>query len=324
MKKFFCPAPWRSMYYQINKSAVCCTSSKKFDMSPSEFLKSEYLADLRTKFLNEEFDETCISCKKHEDAGLQSIRQHMIKLYGETTTPVLDYMELRASNLCNFQCKMCNGDNSSLIAGEVRTISDADWDEILKISENLKFLTLTGGEPMLIKHYYQLLDHLVEKNKTDMELRIYTNASVYNPVFVKKMLRFKTILNLSIDGVGSTAVDQRVGTDWDVVKQNIYKFLELPVGIKFHSTLTTISIKDVHSLAQFFVEVANISPKCKFFAHTAIAPYRLSIYNISKEDSALARKSIDAALDILIDERFNQLKTQLVSYKTILENKNYD
>ena len=324
MKKFFCPAPWRSLYYQIDKSAVCCTSSKKFDMSPVEFLKSDYLANLKTKFLNNEFDDTCTSCKRHEDAGLQSIRQHMINLYGETTTPTLDYMELRASNLCNFQCKMCNGDNSSLIAGEVRNISDSDWDEILKISENLKFLTLTGGEPMLIKHYYQLLDYLIEKNKTDMELRIYTNASVYNPIFIKKMLQFKTVLNLSIDGVGETAVDQRVGTDWDTVKQNIYKFLELPVFIKFHSTFTTISIKDIHSLAQFFVEVANVNPKCKFFAHTAISPSHLSIYNIKKEDIVIANDSIDAALSILEDERFHQLKAQLISYKTILKNKNYD
>lgn len=322
MKKFFCPAPWRSLYYEINKSAVCCTSSKSFDMSPDEFLKSDYLADLRTKFLNNEFDDTCVNCKRHEDAGLQSIRQHLIKLYGETTTSTLDYMELRASNLCNFQCRMCNADNSSVIAGEVRTISDSNWNEILKISENLRFLTLTGGEPMLIKHYYQLLDHLVEKNKTDLELRIYTNASVYNPVFIKKMLKFKTVLNLSIDGVGETASNQRVGTDWDTVKQNIYKFLELPVYIKFHTTFTTISIKDVHSLAQFFVEIIDQYPKCNFIAHAAITPSNLSIYNIKKEDIEVTTNSIDAALNILKNDKFSQLKTQLTSYKSILKNKN--
>lgn len=322
-EKFFCPAPWRSIYYHLNKSAVCCISSKKFDMSPIEFLNSDYLADLRTKFLNNEFDDTCITCKRHEDAGLQSIRHHMINLYGVTTDPVVDYMELRASNLCNFQCRMCNADNSSLIAGEVRTISDKDWDEILKISENLRFLTLTGGEPMLIKHYYQLLDHLVEKNKTGMELRIYTNASVYNPVFIEKMLKFRTILNLSIDGVGETAANQRVGTDWDTVKQNIYKFLELPVLIKFHSTLTTISIKDIHSLAEFFVEIANSNPRCNFCVHTAVTPPSLSIYNIKKEDADIANDSIDKALSILKDARFYQLKAQLISYKSIIKNKNY-
>jgi sulfatase maturation enzyme AslB (radical SAM superfamily) len=298
-------------------------------MSPSEFLKSDYLADLRTKFLNEEFDETCISCKKQEDAGLQSIRQHMIKDYGETVTPVLDYMELRASNLCNFQCKMCNGDNSSLISGKVITISDSDWNEILKISENLKFLTLTGGEPMLIKHYYQLLDYLIEKNKTDMELRIYTNASVYNPIFVEKMLKFDTMLNLSIDGINNTAEDQRLGTDWNVVKENIYKFLKLPVKIKFHSTFTTISIKDIYSLAKFFVEVADINSECRFAAHTANGPRHLSIHNInklnfSKQDIISTQKSLDSALDILIDNRFDQLRQQLISYKAILESKSYN
>jgi sulfatase maturation enzyme AslB (radical SAM superfamily) len=290
-------------------------------MSPNEFLKSDYLENLKTKFLNNEFDETCTGCKRLEDAGLQSIRQHMVALYGEDITPKIDYMELRTSNLCNFQCRMCNADNSSLIAGEVRNITDKDWDEILTLSENLKYLTLTGGEPLLIKHYYQLLDHLIEKNRTDIELRIYTNASVYNPVFIEKMLKFNTIVNLSIDGVGETASTQRVGTDWNVVNENIQKFLALPVKVKFHSTFTVLSIVDVHSLAEYFATIAKTNPHCGFSAHTAILPKDLTIYGIDSSSAVTAIESIDKALVILTDPRFGQLRKQLMSYRTIIDNK---
>lgn len=290
-------------------------------MSPNEFLKSDYLENLKTKFLNNEFDETCNGCKRLEDAGLQSIRQHMVALYGEDITPKIDYMELRTSNLCNFQCRMCNADNSSLIAGEVRNISENDWGEILTLSENLKYLTLTGGEPLLIKHYYQLLDHLIEKNRTDIELRIYTNASVYNPVFIEKMLKFNTTVNLSIDGVGETASNQRVGTDWNVVNENIQKFLALPVKVKFHSTFTVLSIVDVHSLAEYFATIAKSNPHCGFSAHTAILPKELSIYGIDSSMAITAIESIDKALDLLTDPRFGQLRRQLMSYRTIIDNK---
>lgn len=290
-------------------------------MSPNEFLKSDYLENLKTKFLNNEFDETCNGCKRLEDAGLQSIRQHMIAMYGEDITPKIDYMELRTSNLCNFQCRMCNADNSSLIAGEVRNITENDWGEILALSENLKYLTLTGGEPLLIKHYYQLLDHLIEKNRTDIELRIYTNASVFNPVFIEKMLKFNTTIYLSIDGVGETASTQRIGTDWNVVNENIQKFLALPVKVKFHSTFTVLSIVDVHSLAEYFATIAKTNTHCGFSAHTAILPKELTIYGIDPSKAVVAGESIDKALLILTDHRFGQLRRQLLSYKTIIDNK---
>lgn len=318
MKKFFCPAPWRSLYYHVDKSAVCCISAKKFDMSPVEFMNSDYLKNLKTKFLNDEFDETCQGCKSLEDAGLQSIRQHLLRLYGESTVENLDYMELRASNLCNFQCKMCDGDSSSLISGIVNTVSESDWDEILTLAENLKYLTLTGGEPMLIKHYYQLLDHLIAKGKSNIDLRVYTNGSVYNPIFVDKLLQFNSTLNLSIDGVGRTAELQRTGTDWGTVKGNVDKFLELPVGIKFHTTLTNISIIDVHSLAQYFVDIIARKPDCRFVAHTANSPKHLAIYNLATPLCKTALRSIERALDLLTGPQFEQLREQLTAHQSLL------
>lgn len=318
MKKFFCPAPWRSLFYHVDKSAVCCVSTKKFEMSPSEFLNSKYLADLKAKFLNNEFDETCNGCKSLEAVGMQSIRQHFLSMYGESTEPAITSMELRASNLCNFQCRMCNAENSSLIDGVVRTVSDSDWGEIMILAEDLKVLTLTGGEPMLIKHYYQLLDHLIEKNKLDINIRVYTNGSVYNPIFVEKLLKFKTSLSLSIDGVGRTASLQRVGSDWPTIKENINRFLELPVHIKFHTTLTNISIVDVHSLANYFVDIANRYPNCMFVAHTATTPYHLAICNLDPVLITPALNSINQALEVLTPIQFTQLRTELEAHRTVL------
>lgn len=330
MSDFFCPAPWRSMFYHVNKSAVCCISSKKFDMSPTEFLNSEYLQNLRQKFLNGEYDDTCSGCKRLENAGLQSIRKHMLSLYGDkygdkvtpdNVTPILDYMELRTSNLCNFQCKMCNAESSSLIAGSVSNITEDNFQEILKLSENLKHLVLTGGEPMLIKHYYDLLDHLVALERNDLNLRCYTNASVYNPVFIEKILKFNTALHISIDAVGKTAEIQRVGTDWPVVSENVNKFLKLPVKIQFHTTLTTIALADVHSLVEYFVDIASRHETCTFNVHTATRPDSVSVFNISISDIPKTIESIDKALALLPETRFNQLKNQLVSCRNTISRK---
>ncbi len=309
------------MFYQVNRASVCCISSKQFEMTPTEFLNSNYLKNLRQKFLNGEYDDTCIGCKRSEDAGLQSIRQHMVEQYGENTTVDLDYMELRTSNLCNFQCKMCNAQNSSLIAGQVTNITQESFDEIINLSANLKYLTLTGGEPMLIKHYYDLLDHLIALNKKDLRLRIYTNASVYNPVFVEKMLKFNTELHLSIDAIGKTAEAVRIGTDWTTVDKNINKFLLLPVEIFFHTTITAQSLSDIHSLAQYFVDILDKYPNCKFIGHTANAPVRTSVFFANIDNMQGTVDSIDRALDLLTAPEFKQLATQLISCKNIVSNR---
>lgn len=317
MSDFFCPAPWRSIFYHVDKVAVCCVSKQQFVMSPNEFLKSDYLKNLKQKFLNGEYDpDTCHVCKNLESKGLQSIRQHQLTRYGNSTEENIDYMELRASNLCNFQCKMCSASNSSLIAGEVRNISDDNWNEVLDLSHKLKYLVLTGGEPMLIKHYYELLDHISANQ--ELNLNIYTNGSVYNPVFVEKMLKFDTTLNLSIDGVGETAEKQRVGTDWEVVNENINKFLALPVKIKFHITLTTISLVDIYSLSKYLVKALETNPDCAFTIHTVWFPSNLSIMNLPKDKIPDVLANIKQSLKILTSPRFAQVVRQLNSYKNML------
>jgi sulfatase maturation enzyme AslB (radical SAM superfamily) len=298
--------------------AVCCASTRKFKISPKEFLASDYLLKLREKFLRGEIDDTCTYCVNAEANGSQSIRQHFIERYGEDTKENLSHMELRASNLCNFQCKMCDADSSSLIAGNIKTVSTDNWQEILELSENLKSLTLTGGEPMIIKQYYQLLDHLIEKNKTNIILRIYTNCSSYNPIFIEKILKFRTVLHLSIDGVMETAESQRVGTDWDIVKDNVLKFISLPVGIVFHTTFTSINILDVFSLSKYIVEMNKLKPKLFFVAHSVATDHELSLSNLDDTSKKIAIDNINSSIEILDDACFIKFKNELISIKKLL------
>lgn len=319
--KFFCPAPWKAMYSHVNEMAVCCVSTRRFKTSPSEFLNSEYLKELKEKFLRDEIDDTCLHCVNAEKNGLQSIRQHFIKRHGEDITEKVDYLELRASNLCNFQCKMCGPDSSSLIAGEIFTVTDNNWEEITKLSENLNYLTLTGGEPMLIKQYYNLLDHLIEKNKNKILLRVYTNCSTYNPIFVEKILKFKTVLNLSIDGVGNTAELQRTGTHWNTINDNVHKFLKLPIGVVFHTTFTSLNITDVFSLSKYYLELSKLKPKLFFMAHSVSESNEFNLLNMDNTSRKLAIDEINKSLEILNEECLFRFKDELLSIKNMLLDK---
>jgi sulfatase maturation enzyme AslB (radical SAM superfamily) len=190
-------------------------------------------------------------------------------------------------------------------------MTDENWNQVLDVSIGLRSLYLTGGEPMLMKRYYELLDHLIANGRNqDIDLRIYTNCSVYNPVFIEKLKQFKNVtLKLSIDAVGKTAEYQRYGTEWETVRNNIFKFLELPVSLGIHSTITAYSILDMTSLADFFVEIKNYEKLnanlTKFNAHVARIPTGLDYANLNIELRAKAIVEIDKSIEKLSDNFFS-------------------
>jgi organic radical activating enzyme len=339
----FCPAPWVGMYYHSNAASPCCTMDT-FAISPNDYLKSNWLKTLKEEFLKGDKPSRCNSCWVKEQQGLKSIRNHMVKSFkfnDALTAETTKHLELRESNLCNFACRMCNPTDSVKLEREIEdhpelsnfyrpnlntNMSEDNWKEILDVSLGLRSLYLTGGEPMLMKRYYDLLDHLIENGRNeDIDLRIYTNCSVYNPVFIEKLSKFKYVtLKLSIDAVGKVAEYQRYGTDWGTVKSNIFKFLELPVKIGIHSTITAYSILDMSSLADFFNEVNNYGNSkatlTKFNAHVARIPASLDYANLNIELRAKAISEIDVAVEKLSDDFFSiYVKELLALRKQLLE-----
>lgn len=317
MSDFFCPLPWKGIFVHTNRVSVCCASSTTFEnTTPDKFLNSPYIEQLRNNFLNNRADSTCSFCIGAESRGQQSIRQHVVKLFNRDTVPELRYAEVRASNLCNYKCIMCNGENSSLISNSVVEMSDESWSQFLSYSTSLNYITLTGGEPFLIKKYYQLLDHLIENDRTDTVISIYTNCSVYNPVFIDKLLKFKTCnLNLSIDGIGRTAELQRSGCDWYTVDKNIRQIIQLPLNVKLHTTFTNVNILDVDSLIKYFNDILTYRNDLGFVAHSVGKPFELTIQRMQTQFIPTAIDSIDEALSIMHSNKYDQFRNELVKIK---------
>jgi len=208
-------------------------------------------------------------------------------------------MELRASNLCNFSCVMCFPRDSSEIAKEVRNITEENWSQVVDITKNLKTLILTGGEPMLIKKYYDLLDHL------DQNIQL---------------MRIKNFqLQLSIDGVGETAELQRKGTDWETVEKNIRLYCQLPVGISIHATMTRYNIPDIVNYVEFLLDLSVKNTSIKFNAHTAQWPRHARIENLVGQSRSSAVEQLGIAIEMISSSNFQKLQRELASLKKELE-----
>lgn len=351
MKTNFCPAPWMSMFVHDNTTGMCCVDREKSKSTPEEFLNSKELQNTKIEFLAGKSPTRCNTCWNWERQGLQSIRQYYTRLYPECTAGIdidtklpVKHMELRASNLCNLSCRMCSADNSIEIEREIeknsylkkwflnntvdQKINNTNWQQVLEHVNTLKILVLTGGEPMLIKEYYDLLDLCVANGKNkDISLIIYTNGSVYNPKFIEKISQFDTVkINVSIDAVGKTAEYQRYGIGWGTVKQNTIQFAKLDIKLGIHSTVTAYSLLDFSALADFYKELLALDDTIEFKAHVATGPKPLTYLNLTGELANRAKNEIKKSLLELDAPAFAQITAQLKNILFTLgkNNKNND
>ena len=341
-RQFFCTAPWSNIFQQGNHTSPCHTNTHKFSgLSPLEYLNSDFLKGLKQDFLDGKVPPSCEICKHREDLGIRSTRQSVLSKHGRLSVQPLDEnsfidrdpnsitrIELRTTNLCNFKCRMCNFDNSSEIAREnnlehkIYHASEKVIEELkAMMTDTLNTLCLTGGEPQLIKEYCEFLDHLIDNNYTDIVIELFTNCSVYNPLFIERLSKFRTIdFIMSIDGVGKTAEYQRKGTIWNVVENNIYKFLELkhPFNIKFNTAISPYVLMDVFSLSKFLMKLHTINPNIVSRCYATVKPDPLHFVHMPENCRKVAIEQIDSAMQILTTDNFNVFKTELFNIKKIL------
>jgi len=324
----YCGLAFSGLFYQNNSASSCCAMQTR-PSSPNEYNTSTETLKLRQDFTDGLKPDPCKNCWTKEEYGHRSIRNYFME-YRDPTK--VTHMELRESNLCNFSCRMCDPASSVVIEREVAanpeiakffdrnydpsdnkndmlietsSTTEENWNQILELAKGVESVILTGGEPMLMKRYFDFLDYLISIGKQNIRLIIYTNGSVYNPIFVEKLKKFPNMsLFISIDAIEKVAEYQRRGTKWNIVRDNILRFAELPITIKLHSTMIAYSVLDVSRLADFFIELSQTKMNATllpFTAHFAIEPKALEFVNLNRELKLRAIQEIDSAIQKLSD-----------------------
>lgn len=366
-EKFFCPAPWSHLYYQINSPSPChIIRNGHLNMTVDEYYNSDWLKEIKTDMIEGRIPKACSNCKAKEDLGLKSTRGAIWRYYNVGPEPEYENMwfynkfdvdtpsyirrlELRFSNLCNMKCRMCDETSSSEWALEKKKyniapnritnpngIIDTNTSHVLNIThdkidglKDVKLLSqlirvcFTGGEPLIIKEYYDFLDFLIESglnNQTDLEL--FTNCSVYNPLFVDRLNKFKYVeLTMSIDGVGKTGEYIRHGKPWATIQKNVLAFNSLPSPIKIfvNVAISAYTLLDVSRLAKFLMELYDTNPTIGIKCYTVLMPgLRFQSAPIHLQKIMLSQ--IDEAIETLTVPNYDIFKNELINLRnTILK-----
>lgn len=249
-----CKAPSIGMYWRGNRSyddsymgtwRSCCESMnqdytwKAPNGSTFEDIYNNPIAtEIRDAMSKDLWHPNCLVCKEKEDKFGYSPRQKYNEMPYEDFA-ILDY---RPSNLCNLKCRMCNGLHSSLLAleeGADKHLFDkrSKKDEVPVDWSKLKTVKFLGGEPMVMEETVGVLEKLSE----DCQLILTTNAYKLSKDVEQALLKTKckVQINLSIDGTKDTYNYIRVGSDWDLVEDNI---LRLKSYNKFSMSLNPVAM----------------------------------------------------------------------------------
>lgn len=296
MSKFYCPAPWHAGYFTHDYQSVCCVHPGVSTDSPLKYIKSQEIFNIKQGISTGNLTPDCQACKDAEDAGYFNVSRSHVEMARSLNLEFVDdpnvdtvprEIEIRFSNLCNFKCRMCGPNWSSMIATEVGENPEIErWygvnpqgasrpkidctpkflEDAKEILKNLRWIYITGGEPMIQKNVMEFIDYMIENgfNDSDLMLQITTNASAINPEILYRLGQFRQItLILSIDGVGPIAEYQRHGTIWPKLDRNVHAIGEFGLSspnymcMGIHTALSAYTVLGADQLMSYCLDLID-------------------------------------------------------------------
>jgi MoaA/NifB/PqqE/SkfB family radical SAM enzyme len=301
----FCMYPWIHLHaYPTGQAYPCCQSEMTHPVGNcrtatlKEIWNDAPMRDIRQRMLSDRSVDACTRCYEQEQSGFFSGRQSANKHHGhlinriESTKPdgrldefKLSYCDIRFSNLCNLSCRSCGHifssswyqDQAKLAGGDWkdrnqvlnyagRTETDI-WEQLIPHLDYVEQIYFAGGEPLMMKEHYNILDELERRGRFDVRL-------IYNTNFTQTKLKDRTVFDYwkrfksvsvgaSLDDQHSRAEYIRKGTEWHKIIANRAEMIRTCPGVDFYIS-PTLSIMNAWSLPDFhreWVEAGLIRPQ---------------------------------------------------------------
>lgn len=289
------------------RAYVCCFSDywhpvgdfRKNTMK--EIWNSDGYKALRKNMINDQQSKECSKCYEQEKNGFFSLRNDANKTYGHHINDIqktnesgnhpefkIRYWDVRFSNLCNFSCRSCGPVFSSnwfndhvklynrkpdVLGREMLRVEYIAGDEDAMIEQMLPHIPyleqvyFAGGEPLIMKEHYFLLEKLLEHGKTDIRILYNTNFSELR--FKDKHVfdywkHFKNVgVGASLDASGARGELMRKGQNWKQTLENRKLMIEQVPHVNFYisATLSAMNILHILDFHKEWVELGLIEPK---------------------------------------------------------------
>jgi len=285
------------------------------------------------------------------------------------------YLEVSFSNVCNFKCVYCSPEISSQwykesdrygpypTSGGYNNLDylkntqrlpydpngenpyvDAFWQWWPELWQKLHTLRLTGGEPLLSRDVWKIMDYVIENDNPELTFCINSNLCVQDELIDNLIEKINLIADRvkevqifsSGEAVGKQAEYTRYGLDYDRWQKNMTKIAEKCPKILL-ANMTTVNILSIPTFVDFIRYILDLREqhnptvkfnKIQFMINYLRYPKFLEITNLDKETKIKFEMDIlnlinergDGYLGVgkLLDIEIDQLK-RLIDYSKTSE-----
>lgn len=252
----FCSRPFFHLYVgQQGGTNVCCNNTEYSygNIKQSSFNEvyskdNSKLVEFRKEFLDsDQLPDSCRACNdparaNYKNSHIQQTKRFLRRF--DTPEDLINNQKIytydvRFNNLCNLMCVYCAPQASTRIAVKsyndgrsdyvFESIDDKNLEQILdRFETSIKDVSefyFAGGEPLIMKEHYNILDICIRHNKYDILLTYNSNLTKlgtkkYNALDYWKNFQ-KIGLNASIDAGWEQFEFIRNGGKWNQVVENL-------------------------------------------------------------------------------------------------------
>lgn len=278
----YCAKTYNSLYFNTGNIIHCCMQNDvdhykvnwdDVDDLNAYYTNNEVLKEIRVALDNGIKHKSCSNCWAAEKKYNHSWRFDDSRI---ESVPNIKFVDVRLSNKCNLQCKMCQpaetdqlvklglelkskGIETPLTRNYPSPVPDQTklFELILELP-NLEKIRFAGGEPFIMPEVEEFLIKLVERNKTNIEVEFITNVTSAKPRILEILEKFKSaFLCCSIDGINDTIEYQRYPSKWKTIESNFIKFYNSKCKVSINPCISFLNYLDIHN----FFAWANNFPK---------------------------------------------------------------
>ena len=285
------PAPHSIPLEELARNPSALHNTKQKTIERAQMIAGQKPAGCQYCWNIEAMGEDYISDRKERNASIYT-KERLKEIRNNPIAPVNpQYIEISFGNECNFKCGYCHPKHSSSYHKEIRDFgpyttvrnhrNDINWFKIHEeetnpyveawwkwwpeVSKTLDILRITGGEPLLQKSTWRLLEDLEANSLPNLELNINSNFGV-KPILVNrladkannlvsqgKIKDFKIFT--SMDTWGKPAEYIRTGLDLEVWEGNLNTYLtKTNLPITFMITFNILTVTNFQSLLEKILE----------------------------------------------------------------------
>lgn len=376
MSKTLCAAPWVHFHVIADGNFYpCCQWNTDLPLgniqtsSLKDLIDSPALNSIRSSMLQGQPVSGCQRCYQLEESKAPSLRQTLNKKFlpdlalTETDANAqkfkLRHFDVRFSNICNLKCRSCGLDFSSswyedqiALYGKnnfkkfiTTAQSETFWQELNAYLPDITSVYFAGGEPLLEKRHFKMLQYFIDSHKTDIEINYTTNFTQLTFDKFKVLNYWRHFSNIciyaSLDASGTRGEYLRKGLSWKTIEANIQRLKTEAPHVRFKITPTLsaynvshwpdfhrewidngwISANDIHTSYLTHPEPMSMQVLPKDFKTTVVQKYETHIqYLETLSYSQEAIHQFRSVIDFLLANDFSHQLPEFLQQTLKIDN----